>query len=369
VAHDSNQSSTLGCKPNGNTRTKTDSTGTTTYNWDFENRLASVQLPNSTTVTFKYDPFGTRIQKNGTSTTNYTYDGASVIEEVDQSENLLAKYSQGAGIDEPLSELRSGAINYYEQDGLGSVTSLSNLGGALANTEVYDSFGNLTSSSGALTNPYQYTGRDYDPETGLRYYRARYYDPATGRFLSEDPLKFQTGVNHYVYVANDPINLYDPSGKRTRVCCRKLKGPEIEDLWSFLRKMGAKGSGQKHCFILVTGDEVPDKMPNGNLTYGRITIALNRNEKTGEGEVHDWNFGSDKVPNEARDCTDVNDATPCKEGFLIRLYKDQEINPCAGCGHNYHWLGPNSNTFVYETLENFGMTPPPIKSAPGYKHF
>jgi RHS repeat-associated protein len=200
---------------NGNTLTKTDSTGTTTYGWDFENRLISVQLPSSTTVTFKYDPFGRRMQKSGASVTNYVYDGANAIEEVDASENLLAKYSQGAGIDEPLSELRSGAISYYEQDGLGSVTSLSGSGGALANTYAYDSFGNLTSSSGAVPNPYQYTGRDYDPETGLRYYRARYYDPATGRFLSEDPLQLEGGdVNFYAYVWNNPINLVDPRGLR-----------------------------------------------------------------------------------------------------------------------------------------------------------
>jgi RHS repeat-associated protein len=197
---------------NGNTLTKTDSTGTTTYGWDVENRLISVQLPNGTVVTFKYDPFGRRIQKSGASLTNYVYDGAGVIEEVDASENLLAKYSQGAGIDEPLSELRSGAISYYEQDGLGSVTSLSGSGRALANTYAYDSFGNLTSSSGTITNPYQYTGRDYDPETGLRYYRARYYDATTGRFLSEDPLGFFGGRNFYDYTWNNPVNFVDPRG-------------------------------------------------------------------------------------------------------------------------------------------------------------
>jgi RHS repeat-associated protein len=197
---------------NGNTLTKTDSTGTTTYGWDVENRLISVQLPNGTVVTFKYDPFGRRIQKSGASLTNYVYDGAGVIEEVDASENLLAKYSQGAGVDEPLSEMRSGAVSYYQQDGLGSVTSLSSIGGALANTYAYDSFGNLTSSSGTITNPYQYTGRDYDPETGLRYYRARYYDATTGRFLSEDPLGFFGGRNFYDYTWNNPVNFVDPRG-------------------------------------------------------------------------------------------------------------------------------------------------------------
>src|SRR5262249_6225484 len=132
-------------------------------------------------------------QGSTTTTTNYVYDGANAVEEVDSSGSLQAKYSQGAGIDEPLSELRSGAVSYYEQDGLGSVTSLTSIGGALANTYVYDSFGNLANSNGTTTNPYQYTGRDFDAETGLRYYRARYYDPTTARFLSEDPVSFAGG--------------------------------------------------------------------------------------------------------------------------------------------------------------------------------
>jgi RHS repeat-associated protein len=85
----------------------------------------------------------------------------------------------------------------------------------LANTYVYDSFGNLTNSSGTVTNPYQYTGRDYDPETGLRYYRAGYYDPASGRFISEDPIGFRAGINMFEYVHNNPTNSIDPSGKQT----------------------------------------------------------------------------------------------------------------------------------------------------------
>jgi len=200
---------------NGSTLSKTISGTTTQYTWDFENRLTSVVLPGTGgTVTFKYDPLGRRIQKaftqnSTTTTTNYVYDGANVIEEVDQSGNIFARYSQGTGIDEPLSELRSGTVNYYEQDGLGSVTSLSSIGGALANTYVYDSFGNLASSSGTIANPFQYTGRDYDPETGLQYYRARYYDSAVGRFINEDPMRFDGSINFYDYVKNAPAQWAD----------------------------------------------------------------------------------------------------------------------------------------------------------------
>lgn len=133
--------------------------------------------------------------------------------------------------------------------------------------------------------------------------------------------------------------------------------------------LGARGSGQKHCFILITGDEVPPFAPDGTPTNGRITIALNRNEQTGDGEVHDWNFGSDRVKNENKDCVDVPGAKPCKEKNMWENYRDPDANPCRGCGQNYHWLGPNSNTFVFDTLTNFGMNPPPVKRAPGYKQY
>jgi YD repeat-containing protein len=170
---------------NGNTLT--DASGRS-YTWDFENQLTQAVVPgtNGGTTAFKYDSFGRRIQKSGPlGTTNYLYDGmdanANVIEEVDNSGSVLARYTQSNLIDEPLSMLRSGATGYFERDGLGSVTSLSNSAGALANTYTYDSFGKLTASTGTLTNPFQYAGRELDSETGLYYNRARYYDRNVGK--------------------------------------------------------------------------------------------------------------------------------------------------------------------------------------------
>ena len=185
------------------------------FTWDFENRLTQVVNPGVGTTTFRYDPFGRRIQKSGPlGTTNYLYDGDddNVIEEVDASGNVLARYTSGQETDELLSELRSGTTSYYEQDGLSSVSSLSNAAGAIANTYTFDSFGNVTASSGTLTNPFQYTGRDNDSETGLYYYRARYFDPRVGRFVSEDPLGVRDHLNMYAYVSNNPINFDDPLG-------------------------------------------------------------------------------------------------------------------------------------------------------------
>ena len=144
--------------------------------------------------------------------TVYLYDGPNLLEQVDNSGNVLARYSAGPWIDEALSQLQSAASSYYEQDGLGSVTSLSNAAGALANTYTYDSFGKLTASTGTLTNPFQFTGREFDAETGLRYYRFRYFDPTVGRFVSEDPIGFDGGINFYLYVQNNPSLLIDPFG-------------------------------------------------------------------------------------------------------------------------------------------------------------
>ena len=199
---------------NGNTTSKSDSTGATTYAWDYENRLVSVALPGSGgTVTFKYDPFGRRIYKSSSSATSvYTYDGDNLIEETNSTGSVVARYSQGLNIDEPLVGLRSGTTSYYEADGLGSVTTLSNAAGAVSNNYTYDSFGNLVASSGSIVNNFRYTGREWDPETSLYYYRARYYDQAAGRFLAEDPARFGGGPNFYPYVTNNSVNRKDPRG-------------------------------------------------------------------------------------------------------------------------------------------------------------
>jgi len=168
------------------------------------------------TVSFKYDPFGRRIYKSSSSGTFvFAYDGDNLVEETNSGGTAVARYSQGLNIDEPLAMLNSGTTSYYHADGLGSVTSLSSSAGSLAQTYTFDSFGRQTSSSGSLTNPFQYTARELDPETNLYYYRARYYDQAAGRFVSEDPIRLRGGINFYAYVKNHPTLLQDPSG---RVC-------------------------------------------------------------------------------------------------------------------------------------------------------
>jgi RHS repeat-associated protein len=82
-------------------------------------------------------------------------------------------------------------------------------------------FGNTTATS-SINNPFQYTGREWDSETGLYYYRARYYEPGTGRFISQDPSGFGGGINVYAYVRNKALSFSDPTGLCEEVARIKL---------------------------------------------------------------------------------------------------------------------------------------------------
>jgi RHS repeat-associated protein len=208
LASDSNGSYTY--DNNGNTLS--DASGKS-YTWDFDNRMVSSVVPATGTVTFKYDPFGRRIYKSSPNFTGiFAYDGFNLIQTMNSGGTVVSRYTLTQNIDEPLAEVRSGANSYYEADGLGSITSLSSSTGSVMNTYTYDSFGNVTNSTGTLGNPFSYTGREFDGQTGLYFNRARYYDSTAGRFLSEDPIRFFGRVDFYSYVSNGSTNFSDPSG-------------------------------------------------------------------------------------------------------------------------------------------------------------
>jgi RHS repeat-associated protein len=195
---------------NGNRTSQTTPSSLTNYSYDFENRLIDV---NGGFITYGYLPNGKRISKTvGGVTTYYLYDGDDIIAEYDAAGTLIASYIHGPGVDEPIQMTRAGSTVYYTADGLGSVRDLTNASQAIVEQYSYDAFGNLTAPP-TTGNPYTYTAREYDTETGLLFYRARYYDPKVGRFLQQDPKGFDGGdVNFYAYTLNNPINLTDPSG-------------------------------------------------------------------------------------------------------------------------------------------------------------
>jgi RHS repeat-associated protein len=211
------------------------------------------------TVTFKYDPSGRRIYKSSFSVTRY-----------------------------------------FHTDGLGSITSLSNAAGSIANTYTYDSFGKLTASTGSLVNPFQYTARESDSETGLYYYRARYYDQSTGRFISEDPIGFHAKqINFYAYVSNTPLNLLDPTGMRSwnklsnfMNCLDGCVKTMLDSNWCTLKKnlkkavIAAPLIGVGTCTLIVVSEPylAPAYLPCVGLTVGS-TFAI-----MASGSIGRWNI-------------------------------------------------------------------------------
>lgn len=245
------------------------------YTYDAESRLTATSGGHSVQYTYDAASRRIRKNVDG-RITQYVYDGDQVITEYDGAGTLLRTFVYGPGIDEPiclyahnlaigdvtgdaqvnLNDLltlapkwlltsqdsgydplhdlnQDGKIDngdtdvlaahwlkpaepvqvfYYHFDGLGSVVALSDAAGHVVETYAYDVYGQSRPTGPATGNPYRFTARSWDPETGLYYYRARYYNPSIGRFLQPDPLGYKDGINWYLYCGNNPIIHVDPYG-------------------------------------------------------------------------------------------------------------------------------------------------------------
>ena len=150
---------------------------------------------------------------NNTETEYYLYDREDRIGDYDENGNLIIAYTHGPGIDEPVAMTVNGSTYFYIPDIQGSIRAIADINGNLMASYVYDVWGNLISHGGVLSerNDYLYTGREYDWETGIYYYRYRYYNPEIGRFM-QSSWELNEEMNMYVYVNNDPVKGTDPTG-------------------------------------------------------------------------------------------------------------------------------------------------------------
>jgi RHS repeat-associated protein len=207
---------------NGNVLSKSDATGVRELSWDAQNRLVEVRLPDGARVAYAYDALGRRVSTASTdargrrtTTTSHTYDGADVIRETASGRKVeTTDYLRGPGTDDLIRQstraLHGRADTYYHlADHQGTTRLLTDERGRVSDRLDYDAFGDGAASP--LTR-YAYTGRERDDATGLYYYRARWYDPQLGRFLSEDPIGLSGGINTYTYTSNNPVNRTDPLG-------------------------------------------------------------------------------------------------------------------------------------------------------------
>jgi len=162
-------------------------------------------------ATFQYDPLNRRSERkvNG-STTTYLYDGKQAIGEV--RAGATTSLLTGLTIDEAIARYTSiGRQTTQLTDQLGSVIRQITAAGTTQNTTSYSPYGEATTSGDDQGNSTEYTGREND-DTGLYFYRARYYDPEVKRFVSEDPIGLAGGINIYAYVLGNPLSYTDPDG-------------------------------------------------------------------------------------------------------------------------------------------------------------
>ncbi|MBI4301917.1 MAG: hypothetical protein HY664_04880 [Chloroflexi bacterium] len=186
--------------------------GSDTFAWDYENRMSGATV-SGTSATYVYRGDGLRHSKTvGGNTTTYTWDVSSELPVILQDGTYTYVYGHGL-----ISQTDgSGVQNYFLANGLGSTEALTDGSGNVIATYKYDVFGAVRSSSGSGSTEYKFTGQQEDATLAYYYLRARYYDPAIGRFPSKDlvpaPPQRPQALNDYAYVGNDPTNLVDPSG-------------------------------------------------------------------------------------------------------------------------------------------------------------
>jgi RHS repeat-associated protein len=280
------------------------SDGVNTYEWTFGNRLvgANRTVPTAMTATYDYDSDDRRTRKIvNTVMTRTMWSGADEMAELDAAGNVLRRFiPDGSGaMDGRLATVENdGApqtVYWHHTDHQGSVVATSNSAGqtvGIANYSPYGEFGGGASIP-PLGSPFGYTGRQFDPETGLYQYRARYYSPRLGQFLSTDPIGTKDDPNLYLYVGLDPVNATDPTGKQTanpiappvqqcptHVCAAefvvyvdgretgRIVVPRIQPIDDFIRAAGLIGAIGQAVWNEATDDDAgpPDDRSDENRT-------------------------------------------------------------------------------------------------------
>jgi RHS repeat-associated protein len=231
--------------------------GQRTYLWDAENRLVAVQAPPSKVTKFSYDGLGRRIaifsnSVNGANNARYLWCGTSLCQARTNNGVVTRQYYLEG-------EMRAGDQRlYYARDQLGSVRDgLDTTSGSSSVSYGYDPYGNLTQSVGNVSTDFRYAGMFFHEDSGLYLTRYRAYDPRTGRWLSRDPMEESAGANLYAYVADNPINLIDPSGEflspagaaLTGVCIALVNAKAIYDFLKAATNAGA---------ACLEGSQTPD---------------------------------------------------------------------------------------------------------------
>jgi RHS repeat-associated protein len=198
------------------------------YVWDYRNRLTGVVFKDATegvlkSIEYTYDVDNQRIGKkiDGVVTERYVIDRNQIALVFDGTGAQKARYLYGAEIDRVLAEETGANLHWFLADEQGSIKDVVDNTGTVIDHITYDSFGRIVSQTNPIDLRFAYTGREWDAETGQYYYRARYYDPTVGKFISEDPLGFAGNDSNLSRYVNNQANYFvDPFGLQIAVPIR-----------------------------------------------------------------------------------------------------------------------------------------------------
>jgi RHS repeat-associated protein len=200
--------------------------GSRTYEYDPWDRLVVVKSGEIELARYAYDTLNRRTAKwVDNRKTTYAYDKWRVIEEFENN-RPVRQYVHGDGLDVPVAMIEGSVRHYFHRDRLGNIVAVTDGKGEVVERYRYSLYGDriITDGDGAMMgrsaigNDFAFTGQRFDEESGLYYYRNRYYMPKFGRFLTKDPLGMVDGPNLYAYVNNDPQNWIDPMGTERYAC-------------------------------------------------------------------------------------------------------------------------------------------------------
>ena len=188
--------------------------------WDGLYRLVSVSTNGVESESYRYDALGRRTATtNAEGTERHVWDGDHCLADIDEEGNVLRAYLWGPGVDNLLA-VRVGGRNYAAlTDIQGTVWGYADERGEIVARWTYDAWGNVLSEEIAESAEalrfvrYRFQGREFSRATGLTNFRARWYDPTTGRWLSKDPIRLNGGLNQYEFCFNDSINYVDREGE------------------------------------------------------------------------------------------------------------------------------------------------------------
>jgi RHS repeat-associated protein len=265
------------------------------FDYDYENRLIKMTYTDDVpsllgSTEFVYDPLGRRlktIERDASDTIfrerHYVYDGLDMIAELDANGAVVASYTHGPGIDDPIImrlHVSAAAGDYfYHKNHQGSITEITTASGQIAKMYRYDAYGKKYFESGPpLIDEPAYTARDRHDRTGLYYYRNRFYYPQIGRFLTQDPIGMLGGTNLYAYTGNNPVNWVDPLGLYVLVGAdvfTSIKVPRFSNSDEFAKMIDTIPNTETRIIIAAHGEpggiiNVSVTDSSGKVTYNKL---------------------------------------------------------------------------------------------------